>query len=65
MKSGLQRSKREIAIYLKTNIQYPTRNVQCPSMASLGSADYKIIKMAGYLTWKLEIGYWTLDIDLL
>jgi hypothetical protein len=25
-----------------------------------GSADYKIIKMVGYLTWKLVTGHWTL-----
>jgi hypothetical protein len=30
---------------------------------ALCAADFINIKMAGYLTWTLDIGYWTLDID--
>jgi hypothetical protein len=48
---------------VKTNIQYPTGNAQCPSVEASFAAAFIKIKMAEYFTWILEIGYWALDID--
>jgi hypothetical protein len=42
---------------MKTNIQYPTGNVQFPSVEALRAADFLKIKLAGCLTWTLDIDY--------
>jgi hypothetical protein len=47
---------------LKANDEYPTRNGQCPGVASLRSADFINIELAEYLTWILDIPCWKLDI---